>query len=66
MLMLGREMHVPLDLVIGRPQEEANFKSQTKYAQKLRQRIETVHDFARADSLNAGEQIKQGDADPFT
>ena len=63
------DKHVPL--LLGRPQEEANFQSQTKYAQDLRQRIETVHDFARANSLNAGEQMKrrhdtQGDADPFT
>ena len=46
MLMFGRELHVPLDLLIGRPQEELVDRGYPEYVERLRESVETVHKFA--------------------
>ena len=52
--MWGREIRVPLNLRVGRLQEEASFQLHTRYAQQP-----TVYNFARTSSLNAGDQMKK-------
>ena len=47
MLMFGRELHVPLDLLIGCPQEEPEDRGYPEYVERLRESVETVHNFAR-------------------
>ena len=46
MLMLGREVEVPLDLMIGQPPAEMPTEV-TEYAQVLREKMEKAHDYAR-------------------
>ena len=46
MLMFGRELRVPLDLLIGRPQEELDDRGYPEYVERLRKSVETVHNFA--------------------
>ena len=55
MLMFGRELRVPLDLLLGRPQADIEEQSYLEYAERLRASIGTVHDFAR-DHQQAGSQ----------
>ena len=55
MLMFGRELRVPLDLLLGRPQADIEEQSYLEYAERLRASIATVHDFAR-DHQQAGSQ----------
>ena len=55
MLMFGRELRVPLDLLLGRPQADLEEQSYLEYAERLRASIATVHDFAR-DHQQAGSQ----------
>ena len=47
MLMFGRELRVPLDLLIGRPQEEPGKRGYPEYVESLRESVETVQNFAR-------------------
>ena len=47
MLMFVRELHVPLDLLIGCPQEEPEDRGYPEYVERLRESVETVHNFAR-------------------
>ena len=44
-LMFGRETAMPVDLLIGLPQD--NPQEVTQYAQQLRERMETAHELAR-------------------
>ena len=46
MLMFGRELNVPLDLLLGRPQADIDELSYVEYAKRFRAAIATVHDFA--------------------
>ena len=55
MLMFGRELRVPLDLLLGRPHADIEELSYLEYGERLRASIATVHDFAR-DHQQAGSQ----------
>ena len=45
-MMLGREVELPIDLIIGMPEEETGTSS-TEYVTKLRDQMEEVHALAR-------------------
>ena len=48
MLMLGREVCLPLDLVVGCPGDKRDSTADLhEYAQGLREKIENAHEFAR-------------------
>ena len=47
MLMFGRKLRIPLDLLIGCPQEEPEDRGYPEYVERLRESVETVHNFAR-------------------
>ena len=55
MLMFGRELRVPLNLLLGRPHADIEELSYLKNAERLRASIASVHDFAR-DHQQAGSQ----------
>ena len=56
-LMLGREMRLPVDLLLGRPaQEEPDLA--TPYAEHLQQTLETVHEFARSNLKLSSDRSK--------
>ncbi|KAK3749616.1 hypothetical protein QZH41_012954 [Actinostola sp. cb2023] len=59
MMMLGREAEVPLDLVMGSPQPTEDVADASEYAQRLRQRMETVHNFAREHLNHQTERQKR-------
>ena len=42
MLMFGRELRVPFDLLIGRPQEQPEDRGYPEYVERLRESVETV------------------------
>ena len=44
-MMLGREVLLPLDLVIGQAEPTGN--STTEYADRLGEQMERIHQFAR-------------------
>ena len=58
MLMFGRELHLPLDLIIGRPPQEEE-KPVTEYVEGLRHKIAKTHEFARANIKAASEGMKR-------
>ena len=45
MLMFGRKLRIPLDLLIGCPQEEPEDRGYPEY-KRFRESVETVHNFA--------------------
>ena len=56
-LTLGRELRLPVDLLLGRPvQEETDLA--TPYADNLRQTMETVHNFARSNLKLSSDRAK--------
>ena len=55
MLMFGRELRVPIDLLLGRPHADIEELTYLEYAERLRASIATVYDFAR-DHQQAGSQ----------
>ena len=55
LLMFGRALRVPLDLLLGRPQADIEEQSYLEYAERLQAAIATIHDFAR-DQQQAGSQ----------
>ncbi|XP_068758015.1 uncharacterized protein [Montipora capricornis] len=55
MLMFGRELRFPLDLLLARPQADIEELRYLEYAERLRASIATVHDSAR-DHQQAGRQ----------
>ena len=59
MLMFGRELRVPLDLLIGRPQEELADRGYPEYVEKLRESVETVHNFARVHQQEGSLRMKR-------
>ena len=59
MLMCGRELRVPLDLLIGRPREESGSQTYLEYAQRLRTSLETAHDFARDHQQASSQRMKK-------
>lgn len=60
MLMLGREAALPVDLLIGQPQQDSErITSHSDYVEKLSQRIDTVHEFARKHLKHETERQKR-------
>ena len=57
-MMLGREITLPVDLVLGVPEEENKCYS-TQYAYELAQSIEKIHEFARAKLQISGQTMKK-------
>ena len=58
-LMFGRELRVPLDLLIGRPQEEPEDRGYPGYVERLRESVETVHNFVRVHQQEGSLKIKR-------
>ena len=58
MLMFGRELRIPLDLLVGRPPEETEGKSYPEYVEKLRESLETIHEFTRDRQQSASQGMK--------
>ena len=59
MLMFGRELRVPLDLLIGRPQEELDDRGYPEYVKRLRESVETVHNFVRVHQQEGSLRMKR-------
>lgn len=57
-MMLGQEITLPVDLVLGVPEEENKCYS-TQYAYELAQNIEKIHAFARAKLQISGQAMKK-------
>lgn len=69
MLMFGRELRVPLDILLGRPQADLEEQSYLEYAKILRASIATVHDFARDHQQASSQRMKRRydiRSEPFT
>ena len=58
-MMLGREVALPLDVVMGRPREDTP-PCPTKYTEWLRQSLEGAHRFAREQLGKASVRQKRG------
>lgn len=58
-LMLGREIRLPVDLVMGRPPGEEMPTTTTEYAVELRKRMEDVHREVRGQLKFAGEAMRR-------
>ena len=72
-LMLGQNLHLPVDLLTGRPDDEPSSQT-TDYALDLQERLERVHNFGRNhlklksdkmkeyyDASSQDEQLEEGD-----
>lgn len=59
MLMFGRELRVPLDLLIGRLQEEPEDRGYPEYVESLRESVETVHNFACVHQQESSLRMKR-------
>lgn len=57
-MMLGREITLPVDLVLGVPEKEENIMS-TQYAYDLEQCLKYVHEFARDKLKLTGQTMKK-------
>ena len=61
MMMLGREVMLPVDLMFGQSQTEGNMSS-TDYVVKLQQILRQVHTLAR-ETLQSSQEWQKGDYD---
>ena len=52
-------MRVPLDLLIGRPQKEPEDRGYPEYVERLRESVETVHNFARVHQQEGSLRMKR-------
>ena len=59
MMMLGREVRLPVDLLYGRPPNTSNDHNLPEYIAKQAERIEKVYEFARANLQIASESQKK-------
>ena len=59
MLMFGRELRVPLDLLIGHPQEEPEDRGYPEYVERSKESLETVHNFARVHQQEGSLRMKR-------
>ena len=59
MLMFGRELRVPLDLLTGRPREEPEDRGYPEYVERLRESVETAHNFARVHQQEGSLRMKR-------
>ena len=57
-LMMGRDLRLPIDLLIGRPEEEVSHVHST-YAEDLLARLERVHSFARTHMQLRSDSMKE-------
>ena len=57
-LMMGHDLRLPIDLLIGRPEEEVRHVHST-YAEDLQARLEQVHSFARTHMQLRSDFIKE-------
>ena len=57
MLLNGRELTLPVDLMYGRPDEE--YTSQSQYVCDLQRRLEAVHSFARSTASRHHNRSKR-------
>ena len=55
MLQFGRELRLPIDLLLGRPEEVATI---TDYNETLQQRLEQVHNYARENLRLSSARMK--------
>ena len=59
-LMLGRSINLPIDLMFGTPEPQRDYPSdQSDYVEKLRERIERTHTFARENMRLESERQKR-------
>ena len=59
MLMFVRELHVPLHLLIGRSQEKPKDSGYPEYVERLRESVETVHNFACVHQQESSLRMKR-------
>ena len=57
-MIFGREINLPIDLVLGRPTEENN-KSTSEYVHDLQNKLETVHEMARQNMNISSDLMKR-------
>ena len=58
-LMFRRELRVPLHLLIGRPQEEPEDRGYPGYVERMRESVETIHNFVRVHQQEGSVKIKR-------
>ena len=58
-LMFGRQIDLPIDLQLGRPEQESGYQSETEYVQYLQARLDRVHEFARGNVKLGSERHKR-------
>lgn len=59
LLMLGREIRTPAEMAFGRPLDSPHVPPGPEYARRLQDRLETAHNFAREQLVNAGVRQKR-------
>jgi hypothetical protein len=57
-MMFGREINLPIDLLLGKP-ESQKYQSATEFAYELENRIDEIHDFAREHMQNSSKRMKR-------
>ena len=57
-LMMGRDLRLPIDLLIGRPEDEVPQHAST-YAEELQERLERVHNYARTHMKFRSDSMKE-------
>ena len=58
MMMMGRDLRLPIDLIFGRPEEEPSTIA-TDYAESLQERLELVHRFVRPHMEMQSDRMKE-------
>ena len=58
-LMFGRQIDLPIDLQLGRPEQESGYQNKTEYVQHLQARLDRVHAFARGNMKLGSERHKR-------
>lgn len=59
LLMLGREIRTPAEMMVGRPPDDLGVPPGPDYARKLQDRLESAHEFARDKLQCAGAKQKR-------
>ena len=59
LLMLGREVELPIDLMFGRPPEENSNPDNNDYVFRLRQKLEAAHEYARYQLQKSAKRQKR-------
>ena len=57
-LMMGHDLRLPIDLLVGRPEDEISHHHST-YAEELQTRLERVHSFARTHVQLRSDLMKE-------